>query len=72
MIKIPLDSISPDALAGIIEDYITREGTDYGHHAYSFTDKCSQVMAALTSGKAVITFDPVTATTTIVEASDTP
>ena len=67
MVKIPLDSLSPVALDGVVEEYVMREGTDYGHRNYDIAEKRAQVMAALAAGRAVITFDPVTATTTIVE-----
>lgn len=70
MIKIPLDSLSPSALDGIVAEYVMREGTDYGDRIYSFAEKRAQVLAALQSGHAVITFDPVTRSTTILSADE--
>ena len=67
MIKIPLNTLSPAALDGVIEEYVMREGTDYGHRNYSLDDKRAQVMAALAAGRAVITFDPITESTTILD-----
>ena len=52
--------LSEEALLGIIEEYITREGTDYGLQDFSLEQKVSQVKQQLSSGRAVILFDPVT------------
>ena len=34
--KIPIDRLSPEALQGIIEEFISREGTDYGNWEVSW------------------------------------
>jgi uncharacterized protein YheU (UPF0270 family) len=52
--------LSEDALAGVIEEYITREGTDYGLQELSLEQKVDQVKRQLSSGRSVIIFDPVT------------
>lgn len=52
--------LSEDALLGLIEEYITREGTDYGLEELSLEQKVGQVKRQLSSGSAVIIFDPVT------------
>ena len=54
---IPWSSLSNDALQGVIEDYVTREGTDYGEHESSLARKVAQVQAQLQSGRVVIVFD---------------
>jgi hypothetical protein len=69
MIKIPADALSPAALEGVIDDYVTREGTDYGHRDYSLEEKRAAVRAELAAGRAVVTYDPRTGTTTIVPAA---
>lgn len=68
MIKIPAEALSAEALAGVIDEFIHREGTDYGHRDYSLDEKRAAVRAALAAGEAVITFDPGSASTTIVPA----
>jgi len=65
-IVIPLDRLSPMALTGIIEEFITREGTDYGHEDWSFDDKDGAIRRQLQRGEAVIVFDPETETPNIV------
>lgn len=60
MIEIPADMLSADILYGIIEEFILREGTDYGSHEVSLDSKIDQVKRQLTKGDVLITFDPAT------------
>lgn len=53
---IPFNQISPEALDGIIEAYILREGTDYGLHEYSMADKKAQVRTQLEQGEIVLVY----------------
>jgi len=66
MINIPFEALSAEALDGVIDDYVNREGTDYGHREFDLEQKRAAVLRELTSGRAVITYDPDTQTTTIV------
>jgi hypothetical protein len=49
--------LSPDALRGLVEEYVSREGTDYGHSDWSLEDKVNQVLRQLERGEARIVFD---------------
>ena len=62
---IPFDRLSPDVLRGVIEEFITREGTDYGMKDIDLASKFSSVKRELETGLAVLVFDPGTETTTI-------
>jgi len=64
-VKIPLSSLSREALDGIIESFVLREGTDYGHDEHELTGKCRAVRRQLESGEAEIDFDPDTETVDI-------
>ena len=55
-VKIPYDQLSPEALQGVIEEFVTRDGTDYGEVEIPLETKVAQVMTQLRSGKAVIVF----------------
>ena len=70
IIKIPSDALSPEALDGVIDDYVMREGTDYGHRDFDLEQKRDAVRRQLRSGRAVITYDSISHTTTIVATSD--
>lgn len=57
MIEIPPERLPPDALEGVIESYILREGTDYGASETPFSTKVDQVRRQLARGEVVILFD---------------
>lgn len=63
---IPYKDLSADVLTAIIEDFVSREGTDYGAIESTFSSKVSQVMRQLEKGEAAITFDADTETCSIV------
>ncbi|WP_300463971.1 YheU family protein [Desulfobacula sp.] len=70
-VKIPHDQLNPVALHGVIEEFVTRDGTDYGETEVPLETKITQVMAQLKTGKAVIVFDHDSETCTILR-SDNP
>jgi uncharacterized protein YheU (UPF0270 family) len=53
---IPLEQINEETLTAIIEDFILREGTDYGAFDTSKADKIAQVKLQLQEGSAVIVY----------------
>jgi len=65
---VPCDRLSPEALQGVIEEFINREGTDYGMRDVAPESKCLAVKKQLQEGRAHIVFDPETETTTIIPA----
>ena len=67
--EIPYDKLSPEVLHGVIEEFVTREGTDYGHKSYSLADKIEKVKVQLENGTAQIVFDPETESCSIVPIS---
>ena len=67
---IPVKKLSNVALKGVIEEFITRKGTDYGAVEASFGTKFKQVKSQLNSGLAVLVFDEETETTNIFLADD--
>ena len=57
-VPIPYTELSPDALRGVIESFVLREGTEYGDRDVSLDDKVAQVIRQLRRGEAQIVFDP--------------
>lgn len=55
---IPHTELSADALRGVIESFVLREGTDYGQHEFSLDQKVAHVLKQLERGEAKIVFDP--------------
>ena len=64
--SIAYTQLSQDALNGVIDDFINREGTDYGMQEYSLEQKSQQVMKQLVAGTAVIVFDHDTQSVSIL------
>ena len=56
--EIPHTELSAEALRAVIEEFITREGTDYGMQEYSLEQKIEQVRGQLARGEVRIVFDP--------------
>jgi len=63
---IPYQQISPEALQGLIEEFITREGTDYGEVEFSLAQKVKQVEQQLARGDISIVFDLTTESVSIL------
>ena len=55
---IPHTELTADALQGVIESFVLREGTEYGAHDYSLEQKVAHVVRQLERKEAQIVFDP--------------
>ena len=53
---IPLEQLPAETLLAIIEDFILREGTEYGAEDISKQAKIAQVMKQLEQGSAVLVY----------------
>lgn len=69
-VKIPYDRLSPEALRGLVEDFVTREGTDYGETEIPPAERIEQVMKRIKTGRAVIVFDSNTNSCSLWNADD--
>jgi uncharacterized protein len=56
-IVIPHRELSAEALRGVLESFVLREGTDYGEREVSLDQKVAQVLRQLERGEAQIVFD---------------
>ena len=71
-VEIALEQISDEALHGLIEEFVTRDGTDYGRSELSLEEKAARLMGQLETGGARIVFDPESETVSVVLARDLP
>jgi uncharacterized protein len=71
-IVVPHDRISVEALAGLIDEFILREGTDYGAQEVTLEKKHEQVFKQLRSGRIVVVFDPSLESCSIVRKEHLP
>jgi uncharacterized protein YheU (UPF0270 family) len=65
-VEVPHGELSPEALRGVVESFVLREGTDYGERDVAFETKVQQVLRQLERREARIMFDPVTESVDIV------
>lgn len=67
---IPYDSLAPDTLETILDDIVSRDGTDYGDYELSVAQKRQQAMQSLKKGEAVLLFDTESETIKMVRKED--
>jgi len=67
---IPYDSLAPDTLETILDDIVSRDGTDYGDYELSVAQKCQQALQSLKKGEAVLLFDTESETIKMVRKED--
>jgi uncharacterized protein YheU (UPF0270 family) len=65
-IVVPHASLSAEALRAVIEEFVTREGTDYGLQEHSLDQKHDQVARQLAAGEVVIIFDVETEAVSLI------
>jgi len=67
---IPLSQVNPETLIAIIEDFILREGTDYGDIDTSNAEKIAQVQLQLQQGSAVLVYSELYESVNILPKAD--
>ncbi len=67
-LEIPWTALSAEALQGLLEAFVLREGTDYGASEFTLEEKVGHVRAQLQRGEARIVFDPASESVDIVTA----
>jgi hypothetical protein len=65
-VVIPYTELSEDALRGVLESFVLREGTEYGERDFSLDQKVAHVIRQLQRGEVQIVFDPGSETIDIV------
>ncbi|MCP4049082.1 MAG: YheU family protein [bacterium] len=65
--EIPYQKLNSEILQSLIEEFVTREGTDYGETEVPLQIKVKQVKKQLQDGTAAICFDDTTKTCNIIE-----
>ena len=63
---IPYQALEKETLRAVLEEFISREGTDYGPHEYSMEEKLEHLYRQLENGDIGISFDPNTESCTLV------
>ncbi|HKK23715.1 MAG TPA: YheU family protein [Pseudohaliea sp.] len=56
-LRIPPERVPPATLAALLEEYASRDGTDYGQRERSLTEKREALASQLASGELQLLFD---------------
>ena len=56
--KIPYKELTEETLINVVDAFVLREGTDYGHQEITIEQKRERVLSMLSSGSAEIVFYP--------------
>jgi len=67
-IEVPMSRLSAAALRGVVEEFVTRDGTDYGMRERDLAAKVEDVLRQLRRGEARIVLDAATGTVNILPA----
>ncbi len=67
---VPHTRLSEEALQGLLEEFVSRDGTDSGYIALTLQERVAQVRRQLDRGEAVVVFDEVTQTANIMPAKE--
>lgn len=65
-VAVPHTQLSAEALRGVVESFVLREGTEYGEREFTLEEKLAHVMHQLERGEAQIMFDPASDSVQIV------
>lgn len=63
---IPYEQLHQDTVTAILEEFATREGTDYGDRVYSLDEKVAILRRQLQRGEIAISFDGQTESCSLV------
>jgi uncharacterized protein YheU (UPF0270 family) len=69
-VVVPYRELASEVLKAVVEDFVTREGTDYGLHEHSLEQKCAAVLKQLERGDVLIIFEPETEYVTLVRREE--
>jgi len=65
-VEVPYLDINPETLRNMIEEFVTRDGADWGDAGGSMEDKIKQVLRQFEAGKIKVVFDLTSQSANIV------
>ena len=65
-VDIPYDQIDPETLRNMIQEFVTRDGSDWGDPGGALEDKIAQVLKQLKNKQVKVVFDLKSETANIV------
>ena len=70
MIILPWQQVPEDTLQRMLEDIVSRDGTDYGHEELSVEAKLARALSAIKAGRAVLVWDEETESANLMNKTD--
>jgi uncharacterized protein YheU (UPF0270 family) len=67
---VPHRELSEEALQGLLEEFVSRDGTDSGYTKLSLQQRVDQVRRQLDRGEAVMVYNPATQSANIIPRRD--
>lgn len=67
-VEVPHTALTAEALRGLVAEFVTRDGTDYGVRERTLDEKIRDVMRQLERGEVKIVFDPASRTANLVRS----
>lgn len=55
-VEVPADALAPDTLQGLLEEFASRDGTDYGLRETPLENRTSELQRRLQKGEACLLF----------------
>jgi uncharacterized protein YheU (UPF0270 family) len=69
-VEVPYDQLAPETLRKVIEDLVSRDGTDYGAVEKTLEQKSAALLKLLEGGKAKLVVDLATETIGLMTPED--
>ena len=69
-VEVPYQQISPDTLRKMIQEFVTRDGADWGEAGCRLEDKVQQVLQQLKNNQVKVVFDLRSETANIVSSQN--
>ena len=69
-VEIPYDQINPETLQRMIQEFVTRDGADWGDAGCTLEEKVERVLKQLRSKKIKVVFDLTSQTANLVEETN--
>ncbi|MEW6269029.1 MAG: YheU family protein [Thermodesulfobacteriota bacterium] len=69
-VEVPAERLSAAALRGLVQEFVTRDGTDYGAREAALERKIDDVLRQIERGEVRVVFDPATRSANLIRAAD--
>ncbi|MCX2981463.1 YheU family protein [Halieaceae bacterium IMCC14734] len=56
-VEVPIQRLSEEVLAALLEEFASRDGTDYGHYELTLAGKVGRLRAQLQDGSLCLLYD---------------